>query len=408
MDGNYSLIRSFTLNNISDMIAIFDQLQPKERELLRRLSKNKDLSDFLKDTKTLYFFPEYRLHKILLLYVSPLLLVLGTFGNIFSVFVMRQRSIIRMTAYVYLINLAIADSVVLYIGLLRLWISELTGMDIRNQTSWLCKLVVFCGYVSSDFSVWLIIAVTIERYIVVCHPRKVNNFCTVQRAKWVVCGLLLLFVAINIHFFWTISLNERNVDNKISYYCSSRKDFDYLVTVLWPWVDAFLYCFVPFGTILSLNTLIIRRIVALSRGTIKMQSAQSNLLQVRRCHTDSNRKLTLMLLTLSFMLLLTTLPLAVSLILAHFWNFSMSRDLAWAAKYQLTKTIAELMMYLNHSMNFILYCTMGRKFRQQVVRMFCNKNNMTKGLSDHTHHIYCSRNCSPQINTSQQCPDTEI
>lgn len=280
MDGNYSLIRSFILNNISDKIAIFDQLQPKERELLRRLTKNKDLSDFFKDTKTLYFFPEYRLHKILLLYVSPLLLVLGTFGNISSIFVMRQRSIIRMTAYVYLINLAIADSVVLYIGLLRLWISELTGMDIRNQTSWLCKLVVFCGYVSSDFSVWLIIAVTIERYIVVCHPRKVNNFCTVQRAKWVVCGLLLLFVAINIHFFWTISLNEKNVDNKVSYYCSSRKDFEYLVTVMWPWVDAFLYCFVPFGTILLLNILIIRRIVVLSRGTIKMQSAKSNLLQV--------------------------------------------------------------------------------------------------------------------------------
>ncbi|GAB1611194.1 thyrotropin-releasing hormone receptor-like [Argonauta hians] len=390
------------------MLAIFDQLKPKEKELLWRLTKNKDFSNFFKDTKNLYFYPEYRIHKILLLYVSPLLLVLGTFGNILSIFVMRQRSIIRMTAYVYLINLAIADSVVLYIGLLRLWISELTGMDIRNQTSWLCKLVVFSGYASSDFSVWLIIAVTIERYIVVCHPRKVNNFCTVQRAKWVVCSLLVVFVAINFHFFWTISLIEKTIDNKVGFYCSSRKNFEYLVTVMWPWVDAFLYCFLPFAAILSLNTLIIRRIVALSRGTIKMQSAQNNLLQVRRCHLDSNRKLTLMLLTLSFTLLLTTLPLAISLILTHFWNLNMSGDQASVAKYQLTKTIAELMMYLNHSINFILYCTMEHKFRQQVMRMFCHKYNITKNLSDHTHHIYCSRNCFPQINTSQQCPDAEI
>ena len=275
---------SFNADNISQVLSLFGQLPPDKKQLLLRmlgLNQERDVFALLDESQTLFAYPEYRLHKILLLYVSPLLLVLGTFGNIFSVFIMRQRSMIRMSAYVYLIHLAVADSMVLYIGLLRLWISELTGMDIRNQTAWLCKLVIFSGYVSSNLSVWLIIAVTVERYIVVCHPLKVNKFCTVPRAKRVVLGLLALFVVIHVHFFWTVTLNQLDLNGVDKHYCGSRKNFHYLVSVAWPWIDAIFYSFLPFVAILVFNTLIIRRIITLSRGAMKMQSAQSNLLQVR-------------------------------------------------------------------------------------------------------------------------------
>lgn len=277
-------LMSFNADNISQVLSLFGQLPSDKKQLLLRmlgLNQERDVFALLDDSQTLFAYPEYRLHKILLLYVSPLLLVLGTFGNIFSVFIMRQRSMIRMSAYVYLIHLAVADSMVLYIGLLRLWISELTGMDIRNQTAWLCKLVIFSGYVSSNLSVWLIIAVTVERYIVVCHPLKVNKFCTVPRAKRVVLGLLVLFVLIHVHFFWTVTLNQLDLNGVDKHYCGSRKNFHYLVSVAWPWIDAIFYSFLPFVTILFFNTLIIRRIIILSRGAMKMQSAQSNLLQVR-------------------------------------------------------------------------------------------------------------------------------
>ena len=70
---------------------------------------------------------------------------------------------LKFSTYFHLMVLAVADTLVLYIGLLRLWIGELTGYDMRDQADWVCKLTNVIGYTVSDFSVWLIIAVTIER-----------------------------------------------------------------------------------------------------------------------------------------------------------------------------------------------------------------------------------------------------
>lgn len=61
--------------------------------------------------------------------------------------------------------LAVIDTLVLYNGLLRIWIVELIGIDYQESGNWICKLTVSIGYVSSDLSVWLIIAVTVERYL---------------------------------------------------------------------------------------------------------------------------------------------------------------------------------------------------------------------------------------------------
>ena len=48
--------------------------------------------------------------------------------------------------------------------LYRLWIGELTGYELMAQADWICKLTCVVSYTTSDFSVWLIIAVTCERY----------------------------------------------------------------------------------------------------------------------------------------------------------------------------------------------------------------------------------------------------
>ncbi|KAI8759301.1 FMRFamide receptor, partial [Biomphalaria glabrata] len=58
-------------------------------------------------------------------------------------------------------SLAVIDTFVLYNGLLVIWVQEL-GYHMRNWSDWLCKPLVTLGYVASDFSVWLIIAVTVE------------------------------------------------------------------------------------------------------------------------------------------------------------------------------------------------------------------------------------------------------
>jgi len=45
-------------------------------------------------------------------------------------------------------------------------------------------------------------------------------------------------------------------------------------------------------------------------------------------------------------------------------------DLPFAAKLILVRTVCELLMYVNHSINFFLYCATGQKFRRQLCALW--------------------------------------
>ena len=169
---------------MADILGLFRDLTEAERQFLynhAQIQSEDELVELLKlrdnaqQQKSLESqLMEYQLRQSLLLYVPPVLIVMGTVGNLMSFVVLRCRAMVKVSSYHYLASLAIADTVVLFIGLLRLWLGELTGTDFHDSSDWVCKLTVSFGYTASDLSVWLIIAVTVERYIVVCFPLKAH------------------------------------------------------------------------------------------------------------------------------------------------------------------------------------------------------------------------------------------
>ncbi|KAK7114891.1 hypothetical protein V1264_000872 [Littorina saxatilis] len=481
--------------NLSVILSVIESLSPEaRRELLAKIgiTSDDDLKQFLGQAMVPEHvhleaermqYPEYRAHKLLSLYVPPILLLLGTFGNVFSFLILRHKAMARQSTHHFLAALAVMDSLVLYIGLFRKWLGDLTGFDPQTQSEWLCKGIVTLGYTCSNVSVWIIVAVTVERYIVVCHPLKANRVCNVTRAKRVVVCLVALFLLVNLHFLWTSSITRQEGGNgeRHSPQCSSQEGHEFLITAVWPWVDAMLYGFVPFLIILVLNIVIIvhvvratsgrvilqnrgfiksparktrtangnhYRLVAISRSTSNF-SINSNTVSIsssfssnsnstndtiqnatscnslvvpgprvngmvgasqrigrgcegwrgrskasscRRLTSDTNVRLTVMLLTVSFTFLLTTLPMNISVIAAAFLN-RQAGDVATMSKFQLVFTVAELLMYLNHSVHFFLYCATGHKFRSEMVRMVCGKQRPSAAISDHSQHILCSRAC---------------
>ncbi|XP_070202720.1 probable G-protein coupled receptor 139 [Littorina saxatilis] len=395
--------------NLSVILSVIESLSPEaRRELLAKIgiTSDDDLKQFLGQAMVPEHvhleaermqYPEYRAHKLLSLYVPPILLLLGTFGNVFSFLILRHKAMARQSTHHFLAALAVMDSLVLYIGLFRKWLGDLTGFDPQTQSEWLCKGIVTLGYTCSNVSVWIIVAVTVERYIVVCHPLKANRVCNVTRAKRVVVCLVALFLLVNLHFLWTSSITRQEGGNgeRHSPQCSSQEGHEFLITAVWPWVDAMLYGFVPFLIILVLNIVIIVHVVRATSGRVILQNRgfiKSPASSCRRLTSDTNVRLTVMLLTVSFTFLLTTLPMNISVIAAAFLN-RQAGDVATMSKFQLVFTVAELLMYLNHSVHFFLYCATGHKFRSEMVRMVCGKQRPSAAISDHSQHILCSRAC---------------
>ncbi|XP_062605289.1 FMRFamide receptor-like [Saccostrea cucullata] len=276
-----------------------------------------------------------------------------------------------MSTYSYLSALAIMDISVLLVGLLRLWIAEITGSDVQDVSDVTCKLVSFLGYVCSDSSVWLIITVTTERYIAVCYPLKTQVFCKIERAWKISLLPIVVICAINSHFFFTVSIQQKLGKAE----CAAGPSFELLVNNIWPWVDAVIYSFLPFLIIGILNGFIIRKISKAEKERKRfLQVKQHSARVIRRYKSsDYNKKLTTMLLSVSFTFLVTTIPMNIVLIFTAFWNKQTDNDVKGAAIFHLIKTISELLMYVNHSINFFLYCATGQKFRKSLLKLFCRK-----------------------------------
>ncbi|XP_059164852.1 probable G-protein coupled receptor 139 [Physella acuta] len=336
--------------------------------------------------------PEFKVAKVLLLYVPPVLLVMGTMGNLLSFLILRHKSMNQQSIYVYLSTLAIFDSLVLYFGLLRLWVDEVSGLDIRTKSTWLCKGLLMLNYTSSDVSVWLIVAVTFERYVIVSHPLQAPHFCQDSRAKKIIAGIILVFLLVNFHFLFTVDLNPSKASEQkrsVRYECSPNPGYEHLIQVVWPWVDALLYGFGPFVLISVFNSIIVFKIC-------KANNSRAQLVQGRVQRNSSpveagNIRITVMLLTISFSFLLTTLPSNLSNIVSYWVNINGSQ--LTQTKAVLMTAVSSLLMYLNHSVNFILYCATGRRFRAMVTRCFCSKiiRPRTVPTLDHSHHLFCSR-----------------
>ncbi|XP_055892471.1 growth hormone secretagogue receptor type 1-like isoform X2 [Biomphalaria glabrata] len=270
-------------------------------------------------------FPESEMRKMLYLYVPPVLIIIGTLGNTFSFIILRRKQMLKVSSYLYLASLAVIDTFVLYNGLLVIWVQEL-GYHMRNWSDWLCKPLVTLGYVASDFSVWLIIAVTVERYIVVCFPFQASSMCNLSRAKKVIVGIFFIMLALNFHFFWTVEIDTLH-DR-----CMPAKQHIRLVTEIWPWVDTLIYSLIPFLTITVLNIFIIKEVAGARSNRMLLSGSEndnyilatnhrnSNVANQRRSNQNEGSRLTALLLTVSFTFLVLTLPFNIVMIITRLWN----------------------------------------------------------------------------------------
>lgn len=316
-------------------------------------------------------------------YIPPIIIILGTFGNIMSFIILSRKQMRKHSTYTYLAVLSITDLFVLCVGLLKIWVEEFTGYSIQAQHDWSCRTFVVLLYTASDYSVWLIIAVTVERWIAVCRPLKAPSLCNQRKAVKTIVAILIILMAINLHFLWTLGVKSYPYGDETFDKCDPGKGFELLVKEVWPWIDACIYSFLPLGIILTLNSLIIRQVVKSKRsrcdlsGNHALRSRKATKLNPDRNRNpqDSSFKLTVMLLSISFAFLITTLPRNSMLIANAF--LGNPKDYGEVARRTMLQALTELLMYLNHSMNFYLYCATGEKFRHQLVCLFSGRKSQS-------------------------------
>jgi 7 transmembrane receptor (rhodopsin family) len=223
---------------------------------------------------------------------------------------------------------------------------------------------------------------TFERYIAVSQPLRASQICTIKRARYMLLFVLLIFFLINIHFLWTFHLSP-NVSH-----CMPLNDQSIFLKYF-TWFDSFKYSFCPFTLLITLNILIIKSLLN-ARNTNKLLEQQTSnvkktinskfssisfsststnnsgnpLIKKSKTHRYQhtpikalayrrvNRRLTTMLLTVSFAFCICSMPISIMQLVDAIYSDIEQRSTTMNIVITIGKIIAEISQYINHCKSF--------------------------------------------------------
>ena len=294
------------------------------------------------------------------------IIILGTIGNLLTIVVLCRRRLRRIPTSLYLIVLAVVDTLFLYLEIFHSWYLGYTGVFLRSTTLPACQIMRFLLVTAQWSSAWIIVAVTLQRLLAVCMPLKAYLMNTVKSSAVGVFIILTISTSVSSHFFWTYG-STSNIKNNVTIVKECDRIHPYFLFKVWPVVEMVVNTILPFLLLFVFNSIIIYQVR-------KRRQILDHPIRDNSRNRNRSASVTIMVLTLSFSFLILTLPIRIHFAGRSYWN--PSNDPHTKQKLRLFYAIASMIQGINHAANFIFYCLSGRSFRAELAAMlFCRRGD---------------------------------
>ena len=223
----------------------------------------------------------------------------------------------------------------------------------------------YLSHVALLSSVWLVVLMTVERCIAVIWPLKISGWVTMKRARIVVSILYVIMAAFNsVYLIIMTSIPTLRNRNK----CIIEESHVPFFRSIWVVIEMVVYAYVPQILIFILNIVIIIKLAEARKEQAEMRNAAKS--------EQSQGQVTAMLLMVSITFFVLTNPYTIFYLCIRndVWNYRVSATSY--AQYALVITLLRLLADLNHCINFLLYVAAGKRFREDIMKLFrCAKAN---------------------------------
>ena len=239
----------------------------------------------------------------------------------------------------------------LYVGCGVDWFSQVTGTTyIANISDWLCRVWQFIYNVIVYAAGWIVVSMSIDRFIIVWNPRQAPNMCTVFMAKLVTIIILVGLVVVSIHAMWTYELTPQGCNIDIM-----QQDFQ---TIAWPWISASLCSYIPLVLIFIFQIMLL----------IGLVYPRSEAVSVTNMNQTVQDQLTKLALVVSLVYLALNLPIIIVNFM-EYANSSAPFDYRVTARLLLARTACQTISCLNCAVSFILYFAMVPQMRKELMTL---------------------------------------
>lgn len=254
---------------------------------------------------------------------------------------------------------------------------------ICKSFSILGRLAPMLQYLSTNASICTMLAISIERYIVICRPFKVRSYCTKRRAVGIiiilwafsfVCSFPLL--AMDFTFYGSVYHDYLQTNVTVCYIQQEYHSYYFFCH------QAFFYV-LP-GLMLSLLYLKIIWTLQEFKGERFGHSPDSrrNTGPGAKSQADTSQQLIVMLSTVVLCYFVCLFPYNFVMFISLL-DPELLRGIS-TTNYQLLLSISRIMFYVNSCSNPILYNAISGKFRNAFLRLFCPARYKSAGRDSRT------------------------
>lgn len=341
------------------------------------MDKNEDIFDIY---KAMYGqnFPEKDIAEKIHVYASPVLMVVGTIGNILSAIVLFKMCRKVLTTCLYLFVISIIDLVVLYIRCGNEWVIYLANYNIMEvaqlSSNSVCKMYPFMTNFALHLSIWLVVAMATETTIVTLRPERLIRVCVIERAKAVILLIIVLLVCVNAHCFWTFNLMKEKAELPDSETCTNLRQGqvnDEFRRVIWPIIDILVTDFFPYFTVFSCTVIMVTRRVR-HRGPSHRDTL--NIWKSYQLDAPAAKDFQFTILVLCFvylLLMITKFALDIFLFLVEPGSLELvAYTLSFDAKILLAKSISAILHFSFLCCKFFVFIITSKRFREELRMLF--------------------------------------
>ncbi|XP_060579418.1 thyrotropin-releasing hormone receptor-like [Ruditapes philippinarum] len=310
-------------------------------------------------------------------YVPPFLIVFGITGNVLTIIILLQKHLRNSATSTFLVTLAISDILALITGLVRQWVKYTFKVDIREDlTVTGCRIHWFVVYVVTQFSSWMLICVTLERIISTFLPHTRRVFCKQRNASIAVAAIFLTLCLLNSHYLFGYG-DKYNGNHTIIERCVPMEDnYTHFISYSWTWIDLCVFYLIPMLFLLIGNMMIIFKVLDSHRRSRRAVVPSTNVPSTTATQRNKTSSLTVLLMLVSALFIICITPIVVYPIGEPYWIQGASEQRL--ATMFLSNALANLLMYSNHSVNFVLYFLSGSKFRSEVRKVISCKRRQVQ------------------------------
>ncbi|XP_030626204.1 probable G-protein coupled receptor 139 [Chanos chanos] len=296
----------------------------------------------------------------------PLLCAMGIPANLFTFYMLCFRKFgMSEAAVIYLSFLAIVDTLyVVWVILLDLSLTFLTLQPFWHSHPW-CGIMGFLQYGSLYSSSWIVVVFTIERYLVLSITSAKQRF-TRARVTLLICTTVVL-----LSHLVSVPMSQINIVTPINFTVDGQnltlprcryREAVYSTALVW--VTTFLSGGIPIILVIIFNGLIAYHLSISNRLFTKEERRA-----IRGFNTQGVIRRTILLLcTVSMVFVVLSLPRFVTYcILRTKYNHRDFDRNDYSIPINVIADVANMLQNLNSTTNFLLYCMVSRRFRQELV-----------------------------------------